>query len=210
MRDLIVEKSRGAEIVRERVRAEQLAADLPAIIESQVGSQMQKLEDKLVSEFKELGQRAVEQSTNALTEQLNTRLETLEKVSAVQSSTLKSLHDSSKMAYDKVEQVVGSIETTLAGAVPGFQLEPRSKPSASPTYVHPQFQLEAPKKTAGKDDADEAGDMEADLGKVRFCPACTSTNIRRTNRKGVFEEFLRLFFIAPFRCRACRHKFYKF
>jgi len=45
-----------------------------------VSVQMQKLEDKLVSEFKELGQRAVEQSTTALTEQLNTRLETLEKV----------------------------------------------------------------------------------------------------------------------------------
>jgi hypothetical protein len=206
----MMEKYRGAETARERVRAEQLAADLPAIIENQVGSQMQKLEDKLVSEFKELGQRAVEQSTNALTEQLNSRLDTLEKVSAVQSSTLKSLHDSSKMAYDKVEQVVSSIETTLASAVPGFELEPMSRPAASPSYVHPQFQLEASKKVAQKEDVDEAGEVEADLGKVRFCPACTSTNIRRTNRKGIFEEFLRLFFIAPFRCRACRHKFYKF
>jgi hypothetical protein len=206
----MLEKQRGAEMVRERVRAEQLAAELPAIIESQVGSQMQKLEDKLVSEFKELGQRAVEQSTNALTEQLNSRLETLEKVSAVQSTTLKSLHDSSKMAYDKVEQVVDSIESTLAGAVPGFQLEPLSKPAVPPTYLHPQFQLEAPKQVAPREDAEEAAELEADLGRVRFCPACTSTNIRRTNRKGIFEEFLRLFFIAPFRCRACRHKFYKF
>jgi len=43
-----------------------------------------------------------------------------------------------------------------------------------------------------------------------FCPKCTSTSIRRATRSGLWEEFLRLFFIAPFRCRACRHKFYRF
>jgi len=43
-----------------------------------------------------------------------------------------------------------------------------------------------------------------------YCPKCTSTNVRRASRTGMWEEFLRMFFIAPFRCRACRHKFYRF
>ncbi|MCU1324764.1 MAG: hypothetical protein JWN34_134 [Bryobacterales bacterium] len=175
---------------------------------------MQILEDRLVSEFKELGKRAVDQSTNALSDQLNSRIETLEKVSAVQSKTLMNLRDSSKIAHDKVERVVGAIEHTLAQAVPGFQLEPMPErhvieSAGSTSYLHPQFQLEAPRKAIERVESDDTEPADTGLGR-RFCPACTSTNIRRTSRKGAFEQVLRLFFVAPFRCRACRHKFYKF
>ena len=53
-------------------------------------------------------------------------------------------------------------------------------------------------------------DLDEVVGKNGFCPSCTSTDVRRANRVGMFESFLRLFFIAPFRCRSCRHKFYRF
>jgi len=192
--------------MRERLRAQELSSQLPAIIETHVGEQIQKLEDKLVSEFKELGQRAVEHSTQALSDQLGSRIETLERVSAVQSRTLMDLRDSSKEAHDKVGAVVDSLEQSLAQAVPGFKLAPMSSPQPQlPAYTHPQFVVEEPKTSSR-----EAVDEEKDLNSVGFCPNCTSTNIRRTGRKGLFEEFLRLFFIAPFRCKACRHKFYRF
>jgi uncharacterized coiled-coil protein SlyX len=215
IRDLTLEKHRSADVVRERVRAEQLSSDLPAIVESQVGSQMQILEDRLVSEFKELGKRAVDQSTSALSDQLNSRIETLEKVSAVQSKTLMNLRDSSKIAHDKVERVVDAIEHTLAQVVPGFQLEPMPErhvieSAGSTPYLHPQFQLEARRKAIERNDPEDTDEADPGLGRLRFCPACTSRDIRRTSRKGVFEQVLRLFFVAPFRCRACRHKFYKF
>ena len=47
-----------------------------------------------------------------------------------------------------------------------------------------------------------------DISSVRFCPKCTSTNVRLATRSGAFQECLRLFWIVPFRCRACRHKFF--
>jgi hypothetical protein len=71
---------------------------------------------------------------------------------------------------------------------------------------HPQFLLEEPVEIVKADPVD----LSEIVGKFGFCPNCTSTDVRRANRKGLFEEFLRLFFIAPFRCRSCRHKFYRF
>jgi len=43
-----------------------------------------------------------------------------------------------------------------------------------------------------------------------YCPRCMGRHIRRANRANLFEECLRLLGIAPFRCRGCRHKFYRF
>jgi hypothetical protein len=43
-----------------------------------------------------------------------------------------------------------------------------------------------------------------------LCPKCASPRIRRSHRRGVWDEFLRLFFLAPFRCSRCRHQFYRF
>jgi hypothetical protein len=89
--------------------------------------------------------------------------------------------------------VVDSIEKTLSGAVPGFRLQ------AS------QFAL--PAHGIVKAEPQELDEVKPKQG---FCPNCTSTDIRRANRHGIWEEFLRFFFIAPFRCRSCRHKFYRF
>jgi hypothetical protein len=71
--------------------------------------------------------------------------------------------------------------------------------------VHPQFR---PEEDAYIVEAEPVDVIE--LGAQGFCPNCTSLDVRRANRKGMFEAFLRLLSIAPFRCRACRHKFYRF
>jgi CheY-like chemotaxis protein len=36
------------------------------------------------------------------------------------------------------------------------------------------------------------------------CPACGSTEVRRSLRRGFFDFTLACFFLVPFRCRACR------
>ncbi len=213
LRDMMLEKQRAVELARERMRAQQMAVDLPSIVKQRVGEQMQKLEDKLVSEFREIGTRVVTDSTTALTNQLGSRIDLLERVSHEQTRTLNSLRDSSKMASEKVSGIVDSIESSLAGAVPGFKLDPMSPPTPSlapQSFVHPQFQLEPPKKQLVKAGTQAMTETEEVKGRVGFCPMCTSQNVRRTGRQGMFEEFLRLFFIAPFRCRACKHKFYRF
>ncbi len=280
LRDLVTQKSRATDAARERRRVQELKSELPSIIQERVGEQIQKLESRLITEVQELGQRAMEESTNALTEQLSGRIETLEKVSAMQTQTLASLRDSSQEAERKVSAVVSHIEQSLAAVVPGFELEPSKypPPSENPVSpvlpaaaelhpgpesralapvrprvdiralagtvvalddtlsvgdvmiqkmpampvggrlnfmaiapaaaggVHPQFLPEPPMEMVKAD----AADLSEIVGKNGFCPNCTSVDVRRANRKGMFEEFLRLFSIAPFRCRACRHKFYRF
>jgi hypothetical protein len=198
LREMVADQKRVAEAARTRDRAEKLKANLPTLIEDQVGEQIQKLETKLLQDFKEMGQRAIEESTAVLNEQLSERIETLEQISSLQSRTIGSLRDSSKVAEQKVSSVVNSIEKTLAGAVPGFRLE---------ASRYPVPQIESGTEVIKADPREVLG-LNGKYG--FFCPNCTSTNIRRANRNGMWEEFLRLFFIAPFRCRACRHKFYRF
>lgn len=204
LRDLVTEKQRSAALARERMRAEQLKEDLPSIITEQVGQHMEKLENKLLKDFESLGKRAIEESTNVLNETLNDRLESLEKVSEMQSKTLAMLSDSSRAAEAKVSTAVNSIEKTLSTAVPGFRLEPSA--FSTPTMSSPFIEA-----SPGMRERETLEDEPAEIGdNVLFCPKCTSRRIRRANRSGVLDEFLRLFFIAPFRCRACRHKFYRF
>jgi hypothetical protein len=208
IRDLFAEKQRTAEIIRSRQQVESLQSSLPALIENQIGEHMQRLEDKLVTDFRNTGQRAIEESTAALNDQLQERIQSLENFSALQSKTLSNLSDTTRVTEQKVDLAVNSIEKSIAEAVPGFRLEPARYPDAPGSgYSHPQFQLNPRTevvKATPQDLEETAG------GKTGFCPSCTSTNIRRATRQGLFEEFLRLFFIAPFRCRSCRHKFYRF
>jgi len=196
LRELVAEQKRAAEMARARDRAEQLKANLPSMIEDQVGEHLQKLETKLLKDFHEMGQKAIDESTAVLSDQLTDRIETLEQISSIQSKTIVNLRDSSKAADQKVSAVVNSIEKTLSAAVPGFQLE-------APQFAQPQIESNTELIRADR------GDIDLPAGKYGFCPNCTSTNIRRAYRKGIWEEILRIFFLAPFRCRACRHKFYR-
>lgn len=202
LRDLLASQKRAAELARERERAQQLNAELPSLIENRVGEHLQKLETRLLKDFQEMGQKAVDQSTAVLSDQLSDRIETLEQISSIQSQTIVNLRDSSKAADQKVSSVVQNIEKSLAAAVPGFQLEAAKYPQAQ----IPEAPGQEPRTELIRS---EPEDME-EVGKYGFCPNCTSTNVRRAYRKGIWEEILRIFFLAPFRCRACRHKFYRF
>ena len=213
VRDLVAEKQRATDLARSRQRVEQLHSSLPSLIHNQVGEHMEKLQNKLLTDFRQVGQRAIEESTSALNDQLTERIETLESASTQQTCTLGKLRDSSRLAEQKVSSVVDSIERSLSSAVPGgFRLEPLQHPpqplssKAASEYGHPQFQLD-PHNQIVKADPQEVAET---AGRFGYCPSCTSMDVRRANRQGVFEQFLRLFFISPFRCRACRHKFFKF
>jgi hypothetical protein len=197
LREMVADQKRAADAARARERAEQLKADLPSLIDDQVGEHIQKLESKLLHDFKEMGQKAIEQSTAVLNEQLSERIETLEQISSIQSKTIVNLRDSSKVADQKVSSVVNSIEKTLSEAVPGFRLE-------ASQFAAPQIESHTEVIKA------DPREIEQSSARYGFCPNCTSTNVRRAYRHGLWEEFLRLLFIAPFRCRACRHKFYRF
>jgi hypothetical protein len=197
LREMVADQKRTAEAVRTRERAEQLKANLPSLIEDRVGEHIQNLETKLLNDFKQMGQKAIEESTAVLNEQLSERIETLEQISSIQSKTIVNLRDSSKIADQKVSSVVNSIEKTLSEAVPGFRLE--ASQFAVPQIVSNTEIVKV-----------DSRELEESSSRYGFCPNCTSTNVRRAYRHGVWEEFLRLFFIAPFRCRACRHKFYRF
>jgi uncharacterized coiled-coil protein SlyX len=171
------------------------------LIEERVGEHMEKLENRLVDGFRDMGNRVVEESTKALTSQLDGRISQLEQISVLQTDTIGRLRDSSKVADQKISYVVNNIEKVLGDAVPGFRLAP-------PSHLPPQLNPPSEEKR----ELVKSQDRSVDDLRVpnAYCPKCTSTNVRRAARAGMWEEFLRLFFIAPFRCRACRHKFYRF
>jgi hypothetical protein len=198
LRQLALERQRATDLIRERRREELFKSELPAMIEDQVGEQIQRLETRLVEDFQELGKKALEESTTVLNDQLKDRIENLEEMSSFQYRTLVELRDSSKMADERVSTVVDSLERTLSNAVPGFQLEPAG-------YSAPGLEGFRPKLIKSR----EREIQETDIQGGR-CPKCGSEKVRRAYRKGVWEQFLRLFGVAPFRCRACRQKFNRF
>ena len=110
LRDLVSQKSRASEAIRERRRVQELKNELPSIIQERVGEQIDRLESRLLTEVKEIGQRAIEESTTVISKQLNGRIEVLEKVSKIQTETLNTLRDSSQVAEQKVSQVVNQME----------------------------------------------------------------------------------------------------
>ncbi len=204
LRELLAERARAAEIARLRERERSFKEDLPGLIEERVGEQMEKLESKLVSGFRDMGERVVEESTKVLTSQLDGRISQLEEISVLQTDTIGRLRDTSKSSEQKVSYVVTNLEKVLGDAVPGFRLPPPAP--------HLPPQLESTAAAHGQRELTHAQDRFIEDGRVpnAYCPKCTSSNVRRAARTGMWEEFLRLFFIQPFRCRACRHKFYRF
>jgi hypothetical protein len=200
LRELLAERNRAAELTRVRQREQDIADDLPALIDERVGQQIEKLETRLVEGFREMGQRVVEESTQALTSSLDGRITQLEQISLLQTDTINRLRDSSRDSEIKVSGVVNTIERALSDAVPGFRLSP-------PSHLPPQLNPESDTRELVKSQDRSIEDLRIPNA---YCPKCTSTNVRRASRSGMWEEFLRLFFIAPFRCRACRHKFYRF
>ena len=42
------------------------------------------------------------------------------------------------------------------------------------------------------------------------CPACGSANIRRSQRRNVFERALRSLRVRPWRCQDCQARFFRF
>jgi len=198
----LTERNRAAELARARQRERPVRDDLPSLIDEKVGEQIDKLETRLVDSFRDMGQRVVEQSTELLTSQLDGRITQLEEISAIQTETINHLRDSSRSSEQKVSGVVNNIERALGDAVPGFRLSPPAghlPPQLTPAPQHARELVKSQDRS-----------IEAGVSVNLFCPKCTSTHVRRASRTGMWEEFLRLFFIAPFRCRSCRHKFYRF
>jgi len=43
-----------------------------------------------------------------------------------------------------------------------------------------------------------------------MCPRCGKTNIRPSLQSGIIDVLMRAMLLAPFRCRCCRARFYRF
>jgi hypothetical protein len=129
LREMVTDQKRMAEAARTRERAEKLNANLPFLIEDQVGEHVQKLETKLLKDFKQMGQQAIDESTAVLSEQLSDRIETLEQISSIQSKTLVNLRDSSKSADQKVSAVVNSISVWKRRSTPSRRSKRQRKSS---------------------------------------------------------------------------------
>ncbi len=122
LRELLADQERS--LARTPVHGENLTARIPSLIEDHVEEQFDRLESKLINDFRQLGQQVIEESTAAITNQLGDRIDSLEKISAMQGETLTNLQRTTRVTEARVHSAVDSIEQTLAGAVPGgFQLQ---------------------------------------------------------------------------------------
>ncbi len=44
---------------------------------------------------------------------------------------------------------------------------------------------------------------------VRVCPYCSSVEVRRSGRRGLYERLiLRMLFLCPYRCEKCGRRYY--
>jgi hypothetical protein len=48
------------------------------------------------------------------------------------------------------------------------------------------------------------------MNHTRRCPACGSTDVRRSRRRASVEALMLLFFFRPYRCRLCNWRFFGF
>ncbi len=48
------------------------------------------------------------------------------------------------------------------------------------------------------------------MSKEMTCPKCGKHNIRPSPRQGLVDGLLAVVFLAPFRCRNCRVRFFRF
>jgi CheY-like chemotaxis protein len=45
---------------------------------------------------------------------------------------------------------------------------------------------------------------------IKICPHCGWSNVRPSSRRGLLDSVLAIMFLTPFRCRNCRHRFFRF
>jgi hypothetical protein len=58
---------------------------------------------------------------------------------------------------------------------------------------------------------DEAGEKEAGEGAQQLprCPSCGWRNVRLSHRNGILDGLMKVFSVAPFRCRSCGKRFHR-
>src|SRR5436305_2123584 len=82
LRELLADQERS--LARTSGRGESIAARIPSLIEDQVEEQFDRLESRLIHDFRQMGQQVIEEGTAAISDQLGGRIDTLEKISAIQ------------------------------------------------------------------------------------------------------------------------------
>jgi hypothetical protein len=154
-----------------------------SLIEQQVGRQFAQFEIELLKNFQRVTEHIAQENARALADQVESRLQILESISAGQSALLARL----------------SVPGQLAGA-----------PAESPSSRGAKSEDQRLSDSAGVASAmDDPGRTNAVEYSSLHCPRCTSRHIRRASRANFLEQSMRLFGVAPFRCRSCRHKFYR-
>jgi hypothetical protein len=118
--------------------------------------------------------------------------------------------ENARALADQMENRLRMLETISAGqsallarlSVPGQLAGAPVDATAAPVAA-------AEDQTASDSDTDDPGRVNAVEYPSLHCPRCTSRHIRRASRANLLEQSMRIFGLAPFRCRSCRHKFYR-
>jgi hypothetical protein len=154
-----------------------------SLVEQQVGRQFAQFEIELLKNFQRVTEHIAQENARALADQLENRILMLESISARQAALLARLSAPGQLAGSPASSPESQSATS----------EDKTMPDSAGVAFGP----------------DERARLTAVEYPSLHCPRCTSRHIRRATRTNFLEQSMRLFGLAPFRCRSCRHKFYR-
>ena len=151
-----------------------------SLVEQQIGRHFAQFEIELLKNFQRVTEHIAQENARALADQIEDRLQMLESISARQAALLARLSVPGQLAGVPVEPETVASEDKRMPDFAGIASLPQ-EPDRGNAVEYPSLS----------------------------CPRCTSRHIRRATRSNFLEQSMRLFGLAPFRCRSCRHKFYR-
>lgn len=164
--------------------------DVASLVKRQIDVRIGTLEKKLFEELILRERQLIRKSVAAVSEKLDTRIQSLERNAVAQLRQLSDLEEWSHaracqldLAMQSVGESVGRISLLITATAP------------------------VPARVVASPDI-QAAPTKAAVVKSRFaCPKCLSTDLCRNRQPGFLDGFLRLVCFMQFRCRNCRSRF---
>jgi hypothetical protein len=172
-------------------------ADLAALVQRQVDAQMEVLGRKLTEDIALRGQEVVNQTVTAVAKKLESRVEAVERDATQQLRELSKLQESTGVMANQIDAAANAVQRSLGAVAPPAAIAP---PPATSLWG-PSLLPAAP--------SPRSVERRSPNRKQYVCPHCKSADLRPSEREGLYEEFLRLFFIKPLRCRRCLRRYFR-
>ena len=173
-------------------------ADRNVQLESDLDESRQQIDKLVVKNNELLGM------TSSLSSKLAARERTLEELQTIQDRLpgIESDNQRLRSANQELQQEIANLKTQLATTESGFNeaVTQARETTGYDTKLQTEVSELNHQLQAGQETIKEPEQQSL------VCPKCSSDHVKRVSRIG-HERLISLFYIYPFRCEACRHRF---